>query len=239
MRLFTFVILLVVLQSNTYLFSQSIYISHGFSSNFTNVQGLNQVVDNYNDTRLWLDKDLKHFGNLDGYRLSFGAFFGGALWTDFEFSFRNQKRKAFGTDSFGNFGTRELKLRNNLFAWTFGVGGIEDKFLYTFGARMDVGNYLLKTRVYYDGEPKGDWSIVDDKHLVGRVGPSLMIGYFPDESIMLNIQMYYQVGIFKTNMTYTDEELNNSFYDYTSPDIFDMKNHVFGISLLIGIVGRT
>lgn len=233
-RLKVLILLLFSLMPYQHLFSQSIYMTHGYSGNFTSMKGLRLVTDNYNSTRSWLDKEMGNFGYLDGYSVNLGFLFGGALWNDFEYGFRGQRKTAFGTTPSGSFGTRELRLRNNTFAWTFGVGGASNDIAAMFGIRLEIGNHNLKSRVYYDGEEKGDFIQIDTKLLTSKVGPSLQLMFSLGGGAFLSFGTYYVFGIFKTNMTTSDEIINNSDWNFETPDIFDNSNHTFGFRIAFG-----
>jgi len=78
------------------------YFTFGYGGNATSLSGINVVVNNYNETRPWLDKQMHSFGYLDGITVAAG---GGIdhFWGDFEYGARSQKRSASGTDLYGFF----------------------------------------------------------------------------------------------------------------------------------------
>lgn len=232
MRSFLLSIVLVVVSLSAQ--SQILGFRHAYSFNFTSLKGLNQVVDNYNETRSWLDQEMKDFGLLDGYAVGFTA--GGySAWIDLEFSGRGQKRKAFGTDLFGNFGTRSLKLKNNTMALTiFGVA-TDETFAAGFGLRTEFGNNKLKTKIEYEGNDP-EWEVVQ-RDLTVKVGPSIRLINFVSSALDISLTGYFVFGLLKTNHTEADIKLNNTFYNYEKQDKFESNNNTFGIQISVGFLG--
>ena len=81
------------------------YFMLGYGGNVTNVDGINEVVNNFNETRPWLDKEMKPFSYLDGVVITFGGVID-HVWAETEYGFRSQKNSASGTDLYGYFNTQ-------------------------------------------------------------------------------------------------------------------------------------
>ncbi|MBI1305213.1 MAG: hypothetical protein GC181_01210 [Bacteroidetes bacterium] len=215
--------------------AQVAYFSYGYQGVFTGLKGMNEVVKNYNTSRSWLDHQMKDFNYLDGFMLNFGGGFSN-FWTDLEFDFRGQKRKASGTDLAGNYGSRYVKVKNNMFAFSMGVVGGQDNFAAAFGARMEIGNLKVKSKIdYSDNSKDTDWSQIGDDFLTARFGPELKLMFGSENGGMLSITTYCGWAMFRENLYTVDEDLNNTNYGFDEPAKFEIKNGVFGFAIGYGL----
>ena len=216
--------------------AQLVYFTYGYTGNSTNLDGLNQVIRNYNTSRQWLDQEMDEISYLDGLAINTGLAYGGAFF-EFEYSGRGKKKSAFGTDLNGNFGTRELKVKNNTMAMSVGFGGGGGNGVVALAARAEFGTTKIKTRAFYEGEDKPDMEILDEKHLFAKAGPMLKI-LLGEDGICGSLSLYYVWGVIHTDMTPSDEILNNTFYNYDSPPEFKSTNNTFGFTLSVGFFGE-
>jgi cell division protein FtsW (lipid II flippase) len=120
-----------------------VYFTYGYGGSFTNAKGLNQFVENYNARRTWLNTEMKPFSYLDGISVSVGLGFGGG-WVDMEYALRARKRFADGIDAAGDDVTRQVKLRQNVFAISTGGMFVEGSGGVAFGLRTEFGNQKNK-----------------------------------------------------------------------------------------------
>jgi hypothetical protein len=210
------------------------YFTYGYGSNFTSANGLNQFVKNYNDTRPWLDKDLKKFSYVDGFAVSFGAGLG-TMWVDMQYGFRGQKRSANGTGTSGVHAIRDVKLKQAVFAFSSGVILVEDKGGVSFGVRGEFGKQKVLTRVYESSSEKPEWDKYD-LGLIANLGPVMKIFIAPDAGAVGSLSIYYTFGIIKTNAYEVEEAINNSTPDYKDKK-FQNDNGVFGFCLSFGVFG--
>lgn len=215
-------------------YGQAAYFTWGYASNFASVKGINQVVNNYNTSRPWLDKEMKKFSYVDGIAVSFGAA-AGNFWVDMEYGFRSQKRKASGLDLTGVDGTRELKLKQGAFAFSGGVIAVEDDGGVAFGIRGEFGTQKALTRIYESSSDKGDWDKIN-MGLMANVGPMIKIFIAPDEAALATISLYYTFGVVRTNAYELEESVNKSSPAYKD-DRFKNGNGIFGFALAIGVFG--
>ena len=213
------------------------YGTIGYNAAFPRLSGLNNVVANYNETRPWLDNEMGRFWLLDGLNFSFG---GGAsnFWYDLTFDFRGQKRSASGTDAFGNFNTRELKLKYNTMSFNFGPIIISDSehMAYAFGGRAEVGVLNTFTRVFGESNEKGKFEEIGTSNLTVNFGPTFKIIALPLENGIFTFSMYYTWCFTKVNLTELDEELNNTDYSTLSEPQFDVRPSSFGLSAAFGFI---
>jgi len=213
-----------------------VYFGYAYTGNTKSLKGLNQFVDNYNTSRTWLDKEMKDFGYLDGFTINFGAGIG-AFWVDMEYNILAQKRIASGISPLNGQAYRQLKLRNNNFAFTTGVMAAESEGGVAFGLRTEFGGQKTLTRVFADKSDKGDWD-KSDSELTLNAGPMMKIFIAPDAGAYFAISLYYTwgFGLFNTNHTYLDRQINNVNHIDDSPD-FENKLHSFGFSISAGVFG--
>lgn len=212
-----------------------VYFGYGYGMNFTSVKGLNKVVSNYNSTRPWLDKEMKNFSYVDGLVINLGGGFAATMF-DMEFGFRSQKRIAKGTGATGVAATREVKLRQNVFAFTFGGYLVETHGGFGFGLRTEFGEQKALTRVFETGGDKGDWNKIKFGGIT-NVGPAVKIFIAPGEGGVVTIAMYYTFGMVKANASDLERALNNKDLDDSENDAFKNRNGVFGITVVAGVFG--
>jgi len=161
--------------------SAQMYYGLGYGLSLVSVKGLNAIMDEYNEIRPWLDKDMGQFGFVDGMILNAGVGYEG-FWLDMEMAFRSQTRKAQGTPPGGMNGTRQFKLTQNAFAFNLGgMGGNEDGGV-GIGLRTEFGGQTVRTRVYNDGVEKGDWNKAYDD-LMLNMGPMLKLVLLSDDGM--------------------------------------------------------
>jgi len=201
--------------------------------NFNNLSGINAVVDSYNTSRPWLDKEMKDFSYLDGMTVCLGTGLGHA-WFDMEYGFRSQKRAASGTDLYGFFNTRELKMKNNNFALTIGgVGGNTTGM--GVGLRTEFGMLKLKTRVYGESSPKEKLEDLLDPRVSLKAGPMIkLFGVVAGTSIITG-SIYYTWSLLRYNVSDVDTDLNNNDYNYVEQPQFELRPSSFGFNISVGI----
>ena len=193
---------------------------------------MNQVVDNYNISRSWLDQEMGTFGYLGGYSSEVGYM--NKIWLEGGFNWRYRKRKAFGTDLFGDFGTRQLKFKSSCYGATIGWGVFESGFGFGIGARTELGNTKLLSRVYYpEDSGKGKFEKVNDHFFTLKSGPAIRIIIPITGGVYASLLLHYQYGIIGNNMTVSDQVINNTLYS-GNQEIFDNSMHTFGFSISIG-----
>ena len=213
--------------------SAQVYFTYGYGSNFSNVHGLNQFVASYNDTRPWLDKELKSFAYVDGFVVNFGAGIGPG-WVEFEYAFRAQKRSAEGIGT-GNAFIRDVKLKQPTFAISSGIIFVENEGGVSLGLRTEFGKMKVKTRVYENASDKPDWDTYD-LGLKLNTGPVLKIFIAPEADILGTLSIYYTFGLLKNNVYEIEEDINHTSPTYKD-ERFQNSNGLFGFSFAFGVFG--
>lgn len=213
------------------------YFTLGYGGNVTNLEGINEVVKNFNETRPWLEKEMRSFGYLDGVTISLGLAHEQA-WTDIEYGFRSQKNSAWGTDLSGDFNTQELKVRNGSFTLNLGYLATECRFPFAAGLRMDLGGMIVKTRVYGESNPKEKMEQIGFKDVTLKIGPVAKIfAVLTDRGTIVSGSVFYVWSVYPQKVTYMDVELNNSNF-FTDVLQFRFQPHTFGFNINVGLSGR-
>lgn len=210
---------------------------YGYKGDATNFSGINNIVDNYNTSRPWLDKEMKKFGYLDGFTMSTGVI-ASHLWMDLGASFMGKKHSAEGVNPANNtLVTRDLKIKANHVDFDFGVSAGGNAFGIGFGLKTDIGRLKFKSRVYADSGDKGKLeSIVDDQFLL-RLGPVLKLFFIDNESrLSVSAGVYYAYSLLRYNYTRMDEILNNNYYSYVDQPEFDLRPNAFGFTITAGVL---
>ena len=193
---------------------------------------MNTVVDDYNEIRPWLDKEMGQFGLIGGPVLNIGMGLDG-FWMDLKMAFRSQTKKATGTPPSGMKGHREFKLMQNAFSWNVGfITGDRDGGI-GFGLRSEFGGQKFKTRVYNDGAEKGDWSEIFDD-LMLNMGPMVKVVMIPSDGPTLTFASYYVFGLFENNMTEIAAMMNNNLDPYGDYPRYENPNGIIGFNITIG-----
>lgn len=213
------------------------YFTLGYGGNFTNLEGINKIVTNFNETRPWLEKEMRSFGYLDGVTISLGAA-SNHSWTDMEYGFRSQKNSARGTDVSGDFNTQELKVRNGSFILNLGYITTECRFPFAAGLRMDLGGMVVKTRVYGESNPKEKMERIGFKDITLKIGPVVKIfAVHTDQGTLISGSVFYARSLYPQQVTFMDVELNNSDFHTDDPQ-FRFQPHTFGFNINVGLSGQ-
>lgn len=219
-------------------YTQGIYINYGYNGSITNLSGINAVVDNYNDSRKWLDDEMGHFGYLDGFAMSIGGGFA-HFWFDTGFDIRGQKQSASGTDLYGNYNTRELKVKNGCMLMNFGIIDAIGKNALGFGLRTEIGTLKTKTRVFGESFNKDKFEDIGYSNIGMKLGPMVkFFTFIADNGTELSLGAYYTWSMFKYNYTNIDEILNNTDYNSIDQPKFDVRPNAFGIHISVGFYAQ-
>lgn len=191
--------------------AQLVFGSIGYNANWTQLDGLNQVVDDYNNTRDFLDKEMNQFRNLDGPIIGLGMGSENWLFT-MEFGWARLKRSAEGVDISGLLQQRQVRVSHNVFSMSNYFGIFEEQGGVGLGLRMAVGRYKTKTRVFPKSESAPDWEKID-KQLTANAGPAIRI--IIGDGVYSSIDIYYTWSLIATS----ENNLNGAL---TGPDHFDI-----------------
>lgn len=226
---------LLIMSVNT-LKAQYFAIDAGYTGSKMKFEGLNQVIDKYNERRPYLDRELGNINYLDGFTLGMGL---GErhLLMDFRLNFANANRYATGDDGnpaypAGASFRRDLKVRQRTGVLTMGGGkvfrGKTDVGL-VLGLRSEVGKTKVFTRVYQDGAEVPEFDeVVDD--LFFRAGPTLITLFAPREGVVFQFHLFYVHSLFSWDSEDLDRKLHGSF-----PPSSENSNHGLGFAFTLGI----
>jgi len=228
----TILIAVILLIISNMSFGQAAGLQGGFAMQFTKPDGLNYVVDRYNETRSFLTEEMEHFNNLDGF--NYGIFYAGeGLWLDMMYTHRSQTRSAVGFDATNQNIERQLRAVIHSFGMGLGYGVTEDQFAFIFGSRLNVGLLKIRTKVgAVDEIRQEDWEdIYDQLHFDLDIHIKIGLPY-------IIIEPYYSFQLFPSinNMAEVNEVLNPNTLQ-NDPEEIPFKSNGFGLRFLLYIGG--
>jgi hypothetical protein len=218
------------------LFMQSLnaqvgFFSVGYSANWTKMEGLNQVVDDYNSTRDFLDVEMNKFRNLDGLSIGMAGGSNGYM-ASMDFNWARLKRSAEGVDATGLLQQRDLRVSNHSYSITSYFGGFSDQGGVGVGLRASFGAMKIKTRVYPKSESATEWALAS-KEISLNAGPALR--FYVGDTAYLVMDVYYTFGLMRTPTSELSDRLNN----YYPEDEDEYKNSmgIFGFTVSLAVGG--
>ena len=220
------ILLLGIFQSN----SQG-YGFFGYGFGFTKLTDLNYIVGRYNNTRNFLDKEMKEFNNLDGLTFNFGYLFYG-IDMGMGMTFRGKKHHSTGFVNGQEF-RRDLKVTNNSFYVNIGGGGNTGDYAIFGGLITEFGNFKVKTRsAEIDDVRKEDWiKPVEDIYC----GAGLYLRFlFGNPGIA--IEPYIVWPLFSYDVGPVNKTINPNTYQNDQSDL-SVYTRVIGLKISFGIVG--
>ncbi|PLW91978.1 MAG: hypothetical protein C0592_13130 [Marinilabiliales bacterium] len=124
---------------------------------------LNFVIDRYNETRNFLDVEMKNITFLDGKTYTLGERFGKYSFS-IGYTGAGMKVKAEGVDNSGFLVQRQLKVKTSVFDLCFSRDILQmENAVLEFGAGLHYGRFKIKTRVDYKEDiRKADWVYIND-----------------------------------------------------------------------------
>lgn len=202
----------------------------GYNSQFGSPKGLNYIVDRYNNTRNYLDNEMKSFNNLNGLTLNFGFVYG--AYIEFGFIGRSQKRMASGTVN-GEYFTRYLKVKNNGMSISLGVPFISDEIKIIPGVRFDFCFPKIRTKIEsqnpFDEEEWINLYSGTDYY----IAPFIKIILGP-----IGFEPYFAIGDKKNgNIAIVNEKLNPNTYQ-NDPINIPFNHRGFGFKLTLSLFGE-
>lgn len=186
------------------------YISLGMNQSFLRMDSLDLVIDTYNNTRTYLDRQMSDLAHPGGFTIQYGVYTGRLL---VEMGYTAQKRKTYaqGVDQSGQEVRRDLRLRQNAVEAGLGYrilagewGGV------TPGIKGIAGTFSVSTRVAPVEEVKQE----KYNSLVRAFNPGvmayvqIMLGSIHSSNIKCMITPYYQWGLKKVDMEPVNAGIN-------------------------------
>lgn len=205
----------------------------GYNAQFGNPKGINYIVDRYNETRNYLDQEMKSFNNLDGLTASFGFVYG--AYIDLGFIGRGQRREATGTYNGEKF-TRHLRVRNHGMSLGIGIPLISDEIKIIPGTRVDFTFPRISTKIIRENpDPLSD----EDEWTDIYTGTSTYIAPFIKIIIgPVNFEPYYAFGERKLgDIAVVNQKLNPDTYAQDPKSIL-FNHRGFGFRLTLSLFGE-
>jgi hypothetical protein len=196
----------------------------GYNAQLGSPEGLNYIVQRYNETRNFLTEEMEPFNRMDGLAVSFCFVYG--AYIDIGFIGRSQKRFATATVN-GEELKRYLRLRNNGMSIGLGIPLLTDHVKIIPGTRLDFCFPRISSRVASDSGNEEDWEDLYTSTTT-YVAPFLKVILGP-----VNLEPYYAFGDRKLgNIAEVNRALNPNTYDNDPPDIpFNHRGWGFRVTL--------
>ncbi len=141
-----FCVLLIILFYNNVSAQHAYYFGAGYNASVLHSDGLDYVIDRYNETRTYLDDEMEYCRYYDGITTHVGGTASAFAW-DFGFTQRASTVSASGEDVTGTIQQRDLKSKWN--TWDIGLGvclGAEDNFALMIGINTGIDSEKQLTR---------------------------------------------------------------------------------------------
>lgn len=228
--------------SAVFIFSNSLksqgyyYAGIGYNMAFLHNEGMDFVVDRYNDTRAYLDEPMEYPRYYDGASIHFGGA-AKAFMFDLGWTVRSCKVSAVGIDLSGTEQQRDLKSKWNTFDMGLGISlGGSHSFAMMFGVNTGIGNEKQYTRI----------DAPDDVHTADyeKINSNFKIGFEPFVQFILSsadgmgllIKPYYSLTPLMSDYYALNEGLNPNTY-LNDPLTIEGRLTGFGISFIIVAYG--
>lgn len=204
------------------------------------MDSLDFVIDQYNDTRTYLDREMRDLANPSGVTIQYGVFTGRLL---VEIGYTAQKRKTYaqGIDPSGQEVRRDLRLRQNAFEAGLGYrvfggewGGI------TPGVKASAGTFSVSTRVAPVDELKEEKyeSLVREFNPTAMAYLQIMLGSIHSSNLKLMFTPYYQWGFKQVDMAPVHLAINPA--SATGDQIpLPVQSTAFGVKLQVAFFAQT
>jgi len=229
-----FVVFLLVISTTA---RSQFYMTMGYNAGFpTSFSNLNYVIDRYNETRSYLDTEMKHITYLDGMTISMGGMFG-PLLIGCGYTGGGQKRYADMTGNDGSVSRRELWVKERKFDMDFGVAiADKDKGGLFLGGTMSVGGVRVNTRTGLEGEIKKEkWTKINPWGDLLFTGGVFLRLQFRNPGIYIEPYFHFTPGeIFQNDITEINENLNPNTYQ-NDPAPLNVKYNMVGIKIGMGL----
>jgi hypothetical protein len=214
-----------------------VYFGFGYNLGFAKMKGLNAIVDNYNNTRSWLDNEMGYFKKPNGFVVNMGMYGNSGGFVELTWVGRNQTNFASGVAPATNInGQRDLKLRMNTVNMGFGFDFLYDEAIgFGIGGSIDFGKFKIMTRVAdFDKIDQAEYADIIDEILIGStIFAQFKIG---SPALKLQIRPYYTFNWFETDITDVNETIN-SFTAGNDPSYAERGNNYGLISTLVIVLG--
>ena len=211
------------------------YIGLGYNMSFLQSDGLDYVISRYNETRTYLDEQMKDPRYFDGMAIHFGLSQNAFLF-DFGYTQQSCVVGAEGVDLSGVVQRREVKNKWNTIDFGFGVslGNSETKAL-ALGVNVGLNSEKSLTRA--DTPDKigvANFAQVQKQFKIG-LSPFVQFAVCSEDGFGVIFKPYYAWSPVKTDYT----ELNKYINPYTAPgDPSPIEGTLkgFGITVMLAFI---
>ncbi|NTW31149.1 MAG: hypothetical protein HGB12_00690 [Bacteroidetes bacterium] len=197
------------------------WLGLGYSAMYFNHQGLNYVIDRYNNTRQGkpgqarLTTKMPKFHLLTGPQLSFGHMnnkFENGLFYEFTFGIYRADGNAEGINADSTKGSRLLQYRCGYYSLTGGIVPIQSEML-DIGFGMSADGFLSNVYTSTSASPSENV----------QMNTAIGISFFPQIHLfpltksfpaVIVIRPYYYLDILPSDFDNLNEKINPSSYDY-------------------------
>lgn len=219
----TSLFLILFLSFTHYGVAQFASFSAGYNCHFASPEGLNYIVDRYNETRPQLTEQMEQFTHLDGF--CFSTFLGAGIFgLDFGYDHRSQNRSAMGLNRINQPLEREVRVAINTGNFGLYTAIPRDNDLFAIGSRVNFGGVKVKSRL-------ARTEVIEDEEWT-----ELYQELYADFDINLKyirknlaFEVYYLIGGNK-NIAEVNEKLNPDTYQ-NDPAEINFRPNGFGVKL--------
>lgn len=234
------IILIAAIFFGTQTISAQGFIHVGYNAGFpTKLDNLNYVIQRYNETRPFLDVQMKEMSYLDGTTLTIGGILG-PLFVGIGYTGGGQKRYAEGIDNTGILMRRDLKCTMHAFDMDMGLvlRNDADGALY-LGGSFSFGGFAVKTRVAPESEIRqAEWQKINLlETTLFNLGIFVRFAFAQSGFYIQPYYMFTPGELFKNDMTDVNSYLNpNTYISDTTP--LNVGCNTLGIKCGFGFVGN-
>jgi len=208
------------------------YFAIGYNASMLSSDGLNYVVDRYNETRTYLDVTMPHPQYFDGLAVRFGAS-PGVILADFGFTGQSCKVSASGVDVTATEVQRDLKDKWNTYDVGLGFNLLKrDNAIIALGANFGINSEKIYTRVDAPENIKDqDFELVQKTFKVG-IAPFLQFMILGDNGSGLLLRPYYAWSPMPTDYAALNAAINPATYA-NDPETIEGTLTGFGVNITL------
>jgi len=214
------------------------FMQFGYNAGIpTSLKNFNYVIDRYNETRTYLDKQMGHFNYLDGTSLSIGGILG-PIFASCGYTGGGQKQHAQMTDNNGIIQRRDLWVKQRLFDMDFGVAFADvEKGSFFIGTSMSIGGFTVNTRSGAESELKDkNWEKINPWGDLNFTGGVFLRLQFTNPGLYIQPYFNFTPGkIFQSDVTEINEYLNPNTYE-NDPTPLMVKYNTFGVKIGLAMI---
>lgn len=225
------------------------YYSGGYNISKPDLDGLNFVIDRYNENRPDQTRALDNIDYMHGFTVGGGIIFRQSILIEFGFTQRESNGHANGY-LVNNPNLHQFDLRTNISTVGLGIGKYlvwRQGFKLLAGSHFELGNTKVLWRLYdttveskpgYENAKERTVVEPKDNPLFG-ITPYLQFSYTPwGEQFEIAVKPYYQFELNESDFRYANQVFNHSTYDQDPPQSTKSRSNNFGVQLKINVLMR-